>query len=71
MINALCLMIEEWTVSFDKVGVFGALLSDLSKALHCLPHELLITKRHTCRVDMPSLKLLHLYLTSQKRSHIK
>ena len=56
-------MIEKWRKSLDEGGVFGALLTDLSKAFDCLPHELLIAKLHVYVVDVPSLKLLHSYLT--------
>ena len=32
-------MIENCNESVDKIGAFDALLSDLSKASDCLPHE--------------------------------
>ena len=60
-------MIEKWRISLDAGGVFGALLTDLSKAFDCLPHELLIAKRHAYVVDILSLKLLHSYLTKRKQ----
>ena len=53
--------------TLDAGGAFRALLSDLSKAFDCLPHELLIAKLHAYRVDIPSLKLLHYYLTKRKQ----
>ena len=59
MINALLPMTDKWRKSLDTGGVFRALLADLSKAFDCLPHELLITKLHAYRVEIPSLKLLH------------
>ena len=60
-------MIEKWRKSLDAGRVFGALLTDLSKAFDCLPHELLIPKRHAYVVDILSLKLLHSYLTKRKQ----
>ena len=55
-------MIEKWRKSLDAGGAFGALITKLTKALDCLPHELLIAKLHAYGVDTPSLKLLHSYL---------
>ena len=60
-------MIEKRRKSLDKGSAIGALLTDLSKAFDCLPHELLITKLHAYRVDTPSLKLLDSYLTKRKQ----
>ena len=37
VINALLPMIEKWRNSLDEGGAFGSLLTDLSKAFHCLP----------------------------------
>ena len=56
-------MIEKWRKSFNKGGEGRPLLTDLSKAFDCLPHELLIAKPHAYGVDVSSLKLLHSYLT--------
>ena len=55
-------MIGKWRKSLDAGGAFGALLTDLSKAFDCLPYELLIAELHA----IPSLKLLHSYLTKRK-----
>ena len=60
-------MIERWRISLDAGGAFGALLTDLSKAFDCLPHELLIAQLHAYVVDILSLKLLHSYLTKRKQ----
>ena len=63
-------MIEKWRESLDQGGAYGALLTDLSKAFDCLPHELIIAKLHAYGVDMPSLKLVNSYL-SKRRQRIK
>ena len=39
---------------------------NLSKVFDCLPPELLIVKLHAYGVDIPSIKLLHSYLTKRK-----
>ena len=54
-------LIEKWRKSVDNGGPFGALLTDISKAFDCLPHELLIAKLDA------SLKLIHSYLSNRKR----
>ena len=53
--------------SLDETGAFGALLTVLSNAFHCLSQKLLIAKLHACGVYIPSLKLLHSYLNKQKQ----
>ena len=60
-------MIEKWRKSLDKGGAFGTLLTDPSKALNCLSHELLVAKLHAYELDIPSLKLLYSYLTKRKQ----
>ena len=71
MINTLLPMIEKWRKCINAGGAFGALLTDLSKAFERLPHELLITKPHAYGADIPSLKLLHPYLTKQNQREIE
>ena len=60
-------MIEKWRESLDQGGVYGALLTDLSKAFDCLPHELIIAKLYAYGVDMPSLKLINSYIYLKKQ----
>ena len=42
--HCLLAMIEKWKKAVDNGNVFGALLTDLSKAFDCLPHDLIIAK---------------------------
>ena len=51
----------------DKDQFFGALLTDLSKALDCLSHDLLIAKLRSYGISLASLKLLTDYLTNGKQ----
>ena len=47
--------------------MFGALLTDLSKVIYCLDYELPIAKRNAYRLSLPSLKLVHDYLSNRKQ----
>ena len=58
-------MIEKFKKSLDQGGEYAALLTDLSKAFDCLPHDLIIAILHACRFDKASLRLMHRYLTDK------
>ena len=64
-------MIEKWRESVDSGNVFGALLTDLSKAFDCLPHDLILAKLHAYGFDEMSLKLMHDYLVDNKEQKLK
>ena len=60
-------MIEKWKKIVDDGGVFGALLTDLSKAFDCIPHDLIIAKLEAYGFHIDALKLIHDYLSSRKQ----
>ena len=60
-------MIEKWRKSLDNGDIFGAVLTDLSKAFDCLPRDLIIAKLKAYGFDEPSLKLMHSYLSGRKQ----
>ena len=50
----------------ENRGVFGALLTDLSKAFDCIPHDLIIAKVEAYGFHIDPLKLVHNYLSNRK-----
>ena len=53
-------MLEKWMSANDNKKSFGALLTDLSKAFDCLPHDPLITNAYD--FNMSAVRFLHSYL---------
>ena len=60
-------MIEKWRSSVDRGGQAGALLTDLSKAFHCIDHELLVAKLYAYGFDKNYLYFIDSYLKGRKR----
>ena len=52
--------------SIDRGKVFGAVLTDLSKAFDCLNHDFLIAKLNAYGFSLPALRLIHDYLLNRK-----
>ena len=65
--QCLLALLEKWKRSLDRGKVFGALLTDLSKAFDCLNHDLLIAKLNAYGFSLPALKLIHDYLLNKKQ----
>ena len=65
--QCLLALLEKWKRAVDSGQMFGALLTDLSKAFDCLDHELLIAKLNAYGFSLPALKLVHDYLSNRKQ----
>ena len=59
-------MLEKWKKAIDIKNVFGALLTDLSKAFDCLPHGLIIAKLNAYGFSLPALNLIQNYLANRE-----
>ena len=51
---------------FERDSI-GALLTDPSKAFHCLPHDLIIAKLNAYGYSLPALNLIQNYLANRKQ----
>ena len=65
--QCLLALLEKWKRFVDRGKVFGALLTDLSKAFDCLNHDLLIAKLKAYGFSLPALRLIHDYLLNRKQ----
>ena len=65
--HCLLAMLEKWKKAVDTKKVFGALLTDLSKAFDCLPHDLIIAKLNAYGFSLPALNLIQNYLANRKQ----
>ena len=65
--QCLLALLEKWKRAVDSGQMFGALLTDLSKAIDCLDHEILIAKLNAYGFSLPALKLVHDYLSNRKQ----
>ena len=63
----LLLMLEKWIHAVDNKNVFGALLTDLSKAIDCICCDPVITKLNTYSLSLPTLKLVYNYIQNRKQ----
>ena len=60
-------MFEKWKLAVDNNKAFTSLLTDLSKTLDCLSHNLLTAKLHSYGLSLTSLKLPSDYLSNCKQ----
>ena len=50
-----------------NIAFLGALLTDLSKAFDCLPHDLVTAKLNVYGFILPALNLIQNYLANRKQ----
>ena len=65
--DCLLAMVENCKKALDQRNEYVALLTDLSKAFDCLPHDLIVAKLHAYGFSTESLKLINSYLTERKQ----
>ena len=65
--HAFIHLIEEWREYFDKDFAVGAVMTDLSKAFECIPHDLLIAKLEAYGLGEKALPYLYSYLINQNQ----
>ena len=66
--HCLIALLEKWRVSIDGGLQFGILVTDLSTAFDCLPHDLLIAKLFAYGFDDKALPFIYDYLRHHKQS---
>ena len=59
--NVLIRMVQEWKENLDNNFIEGAVLTDLSKAFDCIPHDLLIAKLSAYGLHTDSLCYIYSY----------
>ena len=65
--NILISLIEEWRKKLDNNFVVGAVLTDLSKAFECIPHDLIIAKLSANNFSDEALSYIYSYLTNRRQ----
>ena len=65
--HALFKLLQGWQEELGKSGFVGTILTDLSKAYDCLPHDLLVAKFEAYGIDKTGLNLMHNYLSNRKQ----
>ena len=65
--NILICLTEEWIKKLDNNIVVGAVLTDLSKAFDCIPHDLIIAKLSAYNFSDEALSYIYSYLTNRRQ----
>ena len=65
--HCLIALLEKWPESRNRGPEFGILLTDLSKAFDCLPHDLFVAKLFAYGFDDKALRFIYDYLRHRKQ----
>ena len=65
--HVLLKLIEEWKKSLYDKNIIGAVLTDLSKAFDCIPHDLLVAKLHAYGLSMDAITFIYSYMKRRKQ----
>ena len=65
--QCLTIMLEMWRKALDEKSSAGGILTDLSKALDCLNHKLLVAKLEAYDFDISALEFIYNYLKERKQ----
>ena len=65
--HVLTPLVEEWRERLENNYIGGAILVDLSKAFHCISHDLIIAKLAAYGLDDTALQLIFSYLKNRKQ----
>ena len=60
-------LLEKWRKKLDDNFVVGAVLTDLSKAFECIPHDILIAKLAAYGLSEEALMYILSYLSNRKQ----
>ena len=60
-------LVEEWREHLDKYFVVGAVLTDLSKAIDCIAHDLLVAKLAAYGFSDTALRYIYSYLSNREQ----
>ena len=60
-------MLGKWKMVVDNKKVFGAVITDLSKAFDCLSHDVLLANLNAYGFSLPALKLMQSDLSNKKQ----
>ena len=65
--HCLIALLEKWRESIDRGHEFAILLTDLSKAFDCFPHDLFVAKLAAYGFDSKALRFTYDYLKNRKQ----